>query len=116
LLEAVSQLLFGHTHAPAAGTLAEYEATRSAMFQVDMSRIQALAGRAVETLEDLLGAKQYPAVRLGGGTHGGRNRDAPVRRRHHPPEVGQSRSSAAAAEAHPEIDVPGEDVDPEDFE
>jgi alpha-beta hydrolase superfamily lysophospholipase len=44
---------------------AEYEAARSAMFQVGMSRIQALAGRAVETLEDLLGAKQYPAVRLG---------------------------------------------------
>jgi hypothetical protein len=35
------------------------------MFQVGMSRIQALAGRAVETLEDLLGAKQYPSVRLG---------------------------------------------------
>src|SRR5229473_2881568 len=35
------------------------------MFQAGMSRIQALAGRAVETLEDLLGAKQYPAVRLG---------------------------------------------------
>src|ERR1700681_872595 len=44
---------------------AEYETVRSAMFQVGMSRIQALAGRAVETLEDLLGAKQYPAVRLG---------------------------------------------------
>ena len=44
---------------------AEYEAARSAMFQIGMSRIQALAGRAVETLEDLLGAKQYPAVRLG---------------------------------------------------
>ena|ERR1700674_4106661 len=44
---------------------AEYEAARSAMFQVGMSRVQALAGRAVETLEDLLGAKQYPAVRLG---------------------------------------------------
>jgi hypothetical protein len=44
---------------------AEYEAARSAMFQVGMSRIQALAGRVVETLEDLLGAKQYPAVRLG---------------------------------------------------
>jgi alpha-beta hydrolase superfamily lysophospholipase len=43
---------------------AEYEAARTAMFQVGMSRIQALAGRAVETLEDLLGAKQYPAVRL----------------------------------------------------
>ena len=44
---------------------AEYAAARSAMFQAGMSRIQALAGRAVETLEDLLGAKQYPAVRLG---------------------------------------------------
>jgi alpha-beta hydrolase superfamily lysophospholipase len=44
---------------------AEYEAARSVMFQVGMSRIQALAGRAVETLEDLLGAKQYPSVRLG---------------------------------------------------
>jgi hypothetical protein len=44
---------------------AEYEAARSAMFQVGMSRIQALAGRAVETLEELLGAKEYPSVRLG---------------------------------------------------
>ena len=44
---------------------AEYEAARSAMFQAGMSRIQALAGRAVDALEDLLGAKQYPAVRLG---------------------------------------------------
>ena len=44
---------------------AEYDAARSAMVQVGMRRIQALAGRAAETLEDLLGAKQYPAVRLG---------------------------------------------------
>jgi hypothetical protein len=36
---------------------AEYEAARSVMFQVGMSRIQALAGRAVETLEDLASAR-----------------------------------------------------------
>jgi hypothetical protein len=54
---------------------AEYEAARSAMFQVGMSRIQALAGRVVETLEDLLGAKQYPAVRPGRRTWC-RDRDA----------------------------------------
>ena len=30
-----------------------------------MSRVQALTGRAVDTLEDLLGAEKYPNVRLG---------------------------------------------------
>lgn len=44
---------------------AEYDAARSAMFHAGMSRIQALTGRAVETLEDLLDAKKYPSVRLG---------------------------------------------------
>ena len=44
---------------------AEYEAARTVMFQAGMSRIQALTARAVDTLEDLLGAKKYPAVRLG---------------------------------------------------
>jgi hypothetical protein len=43
----------------------EYEAARAAMFEAGMSRIQVLAGRAVETLEDLLGAKEHPGVRLG---------------------------------------------------
>src|SRR5712692_5707930 len=44
---------------------AEYEAARSALYEAGMSRIQALTGRAVDTLEDLLGAKEHPAVRLG---------------------------------------------------
>ena len=44
---------------------AEYDATRAAMFKVGMSRIQALTGRCVDTLDDLLDAKESPAVRLG---------------------------------------------------
>jgi hypothetical protein len=48
-----------------AGFKAEYDAARTVLFQAGMSRIQALTGRAVDALEDLLGAKKYPAVRLG---------------------------------------------------
>ena len=44
---------------------AEYDAARSAMFEAGMSRIQVLTARAVETLEDLLGPKKHPSVRLG---------------------------------------------------
>ena len=44
---------------------AEYEAARRSAFDVGMSRIQALTGRGVETLEELLDAKKFPAVRLG---------------------------------------------------
>ena len=42
-----------------------YEAARKATYQVGIARIQALAGRGVETLEELLDAKKFPAVRLG---------------------------------------------------
>ena len=44
---------------------AEYEAARKASYQVGIARIQALTGRGVETLEELLDAKKFPAVRLG---------------------------------------------------
>lgn len=44
---------------------AEHDAARAAMFQAGMSRIHALTGRAVETLEDLMAATTVPAVRLG---------------------------------------------------
>ena len=43
----------------------EYAAARRATFEAGMSRVQALTARAVDTLEDLLGAKDHPAVRLG---------------------------------------------------
>ena len=43
----------------------EFEAARAAMFQAGMSRIQTLAGDAVNTLEDLLAATEAPSVRLG---------------------------------------------------
>ncbi len=42
-----------------------YASARHATFQVGMSRVQALTGRAVDTLEDLLGQKDSPSVRLG---------------------------------------------------
>ena len=44
---------------------ADYDAARAAMFQAGMSRIQAMSAKAVDTLEDLLDAVKYPAVRLG---------------------------------------------------
>ena len=44
---------------------ADYDAARAAMFQAGMSRIQAMSAKAVDTLEDLLDAEKYPAVRLG---------------------------------------------------
>lgn len=44
---------------------AEYDAARTATFQVGMNRVQALTGRAIDALEDLLYATKYPAVRLG---------------------------------------------------
>ena len=44
---------------------AEYQVARSAMFEAGMGRIQALVGLAVDTLEDLLKAKDSPSVRLG---------------------------------------------------
>jgi transposase-like protein len=42
-----------------------YDQARQATFTAGMSRVQALVGRAVETLEDLLGATKHPSVRLG---------------------------------------------------
>src|SRR5262245_16305910 len=47
------------------GFRAEYETARIAAFDAGMARIQALTGRAVETLADLLGAVDSPTVRLG---------------------------------------------------
>ncbi len=44
---------------------AEYAAARQAMFEAALSRAQALAARAIETLEDLLGGTQQASVRLG---------------------------------------------------
>ena len=43
----------------------ELAAARCATFEAGMNRVQALAVRAVNTLEDLLDAKSYPSVRLG---------------------------------------------------
>jgi len=44
---------------------AEYAAARHAAFEAGMSRVQALTGKAIETLEELLDAKKHPNVRLG---------------------------------------------------
>lgn len=42
-----------------------YNQARQATFIAGISRIQALTAKAVDTLEDLLGATNHPAVRLG---------------------------------------------------
>jgi DNA-binding transcriptional MerR regulator len=42
-----------------------YESARTATYTAAMSRIQSLAARAIETLEDLLAVTKFPTVRLG---------------------------------------------------
>ncbi len=44
---------------------AAYSEARQAAFEAGMSRVQALTGKAVDTLDELLDAKKYPNVRLG---------------------------------------------------
>ena len=44
---------------------ADLAAARAAAFDGGITRVQALMGRAVDTLEALLGAKKHPHVRLG---------------------------------------------------
>lgn len=44
---------------------AQYAEARKAAFEAGMSRVQALTGKAIQTLDDLLDAKDYPNVRLG---------------------------------------------------
>lgn len=44
---------------------AEYERARRATFEAGISRVQALSAKAIDALEDLLGADKFPAVRLG---------------------------------------------------
>lgn len=44
---------------------ANYAAARQATFEAGMSRVQALTGKAIDTLDELLGEKDYPNVRLG---------------------------------------------------
>lgn len=44
---------------------AELANARRATFEAGLVRVQALAELAVQTLEELLGAKKHPAVRLG---------------------------------------------------
>jgi hypothetical protein len=43
----------------------DYTAARKAAFEAGMRRTRALTSRAVNTLEDLLEAKDHPTVRLG---------------------------------------------------
>jgi transposase-like protein len=43
----------------------DYSRVRRAVFETGMSRVQALVGRAVDTLDELLNVKKHPAVRLG---------------------------------------------------
>jgi len=45
--------------------MAEYDHARQALHRAGMARVQALTGKGVETLEELLDAKKFPAVRLG---------------------------------------------------
>ena len=44
---------------------ADYSAARQAAFEAGIHRVQALTAQAVDTLEELLGEKKHPSVRLG---------------------------------------------------
>jgi hypothetical protein len=44
---------------------AAYDQARQALYRAGMARVQTLTGKGVETLEELLDAKKFPAVRLG---------------------------------------------------
>ena len=44
---------------------ADYATARQAAFEAGMSRVQALTGKAIDTLDDLLDATDSPNVRLG---------------------------------------------------
>jgi hypothetical protein len=44
---------------------AEYVAARQAIYHAGMARVQALTGKSVDTLDELMDAKKFPAVRLG---------------------------------------------------
>ena len=44
---------------------AAYAEARQTAFQAGMSRVQALTGKAIDTLDELLDATKYPNVRLG---------------------------------------------------
>jgi hypothetical protein len=44
---------------------AEYDRARRAVFDVGISRVQALSGKAIDTLEALLEVRKHPAVQLG---------------------------------------------------
>src|SRR5262245_58693195 len=44
---------------------AKYDQARSLAYQTGLARIQGLFSKAVETLDELLEAKKFPAVRLG---------------------------------------------------
>ena len=44
---------------------ADYAAARRKTFEIGMGRVQAAAGRAIDTLEELLDDTDHPSVRLG---------------------------------------------------
>jgi hypothetical protein len=50
---------------------AEYDTARTAIYRTGISRIQAPAGRGVETLEELLDAKKFPGGPVWGRAHAG---------------------------------------------
>ena len=52
---------------------AHYAAARKTAFEAGMSRVQALTGKAIETLDDLLDATNHPNVRPRRRPDGGRN-------------------------------------------
>jgi hypothetical protein len=61
---------------------ADYDQARRATFDAGINRVHALTAKAMSTLEDLLDAERYPAVRLGAARTiteiGLRQRDAEV--------------------------------------
>lgn len=75
---------------------AEYDTARKAIYQAGIARIQALTARGVETLEELLDAKKFPAARLGRRGRWSSFRDSPARYGAHHAEARRHRSGATA--------------------
>ena len=77
---------------------AQYDLVRQSTFQAAMSRIHGLTARAVDTLEELLGEKKHPSVRLGAARTIAEIGMHQYRRGNHLEEAGRNRSRSAESE------------------
>ena len=75
---------------------ADYTAARQATFEGGMSRVQALTGKEIETLDELLGEKDHPECPPGCGPYRGGTQHPPARCGSHPAEAGRDGGTPTA--------------------